>query len=75
MSAYDPKRTLATDHLNEFAWTPTMRANTGRWCDYQVEFLDQRTAFFVINAFNPLGMIAEEYRLPSGIWMYAHDWM
>jgi hypothetical protein len=75
MSAYDPKRTLATDYLNEFAWAPTVRVNTGRRRDYQVEFLDQRAAFFVINAFNPLGMIAEEYRLPSGIWMCAHDWM
>ena len=66
---------MATDYLNEFAWAPTVRANIGRWCDYHVELLDRRAAFFVIKAFNPLGMIAEEYRLPSGIWVGAYDWM
>ena len=52
-----------------------MRANIGRWCNYHVELLDQRAAFFVIKAFKSLGMIAEEYRLPSGIWVCAYDWM
>src|SRR5215469_2103393 len=119
MSAFDPKRTLATDHSSQnfitapaserpiadngaathhalvaglvetggamqhatvvpnhaFAWGPTVRINTRRRRDHQVEFLDQRTALFVIHAFNPLRMIAKKYRLPSGIWMCGHDWM
>jgi hypothetical protein len=57
------------------AWAPPVRINTGRWHDHQVEFLDQRAAFFVIHAFDPLGMIAKKYRLPPGVWMCAHDWM
>ena len=52
-----------------------MRINTRRRRDHYVELLDQRTACFVIHAFDPLRMIAKEYRLASGIWMCAHDRM
>src|SRR6516225_2090966 len=58
-----------------FARTPLVRINTRRWRDHHVELLDQRAAFLVIHAFNPLGMIAKKYRLASGIWMRAHDRM
>src|SRR5690349_20133835 len=45
-----------------------------RWRrDHPVDVLDQRPAFVVIHAFNPLGVIAEEYGLASGVRMRAHD--
>src|SRR5215469_9562467 len=55
------------------AWAPPVRINAGRWRDHPIDLLDQRTAFVVIHAFNPLGMVAEEYRLSPSVRMCTHD--